>query len=488
MPLSGEDIKLIVTWPQCQPGEIGVLPDGTTISLEKIALYWCTLRDIKAEIAPIDKLAEFFSRTPPSMNFKLERLGLPHPVVIVKTKSGEWFGLDGRKRIDCAQELGLDRFPALQLAEDKVRHFGRITPEFQEGEEFTKAEKAAYRLAMLANSVTKNRVETRPGCQDPTRTMESAFGAGSLGGNGIGRPYALVRAHPRTTKKEGKAGRKSIPEIRALECGMGRVIVAIRKTLQAFGQVFSIGQIVEALEKGRIRTSANAKEQFPLIVNMPHIRALHKLVQNAKHDDVCLADKPEAMVIENLPGTWASGPLVGLVLLLRDLGVLHRRIKEFDADFNALKRDAERGATVEPEPYDRVMFDRSAQSKFEPMPEQLPILGLIDAMAVAKETGVYASDYYADWIFTRPMLEVGFILNEARRNRDPKINLGTAVSYLQYRARSAIGRNGPLDAIWRLAVRGHAEMADCLDLVALASVRAGAPLAFPTALSEANAR
>lgn len=486
MPLSEEDLKLIVTWPQCQPGELGLLPDGTAISLEKIALYWCTHGKVATEIAPIDKLAEFFARTPPSMNFKLERLGLPHPVVIVKTKSGEWFGLDGRKRIDCAQELGLDRFPALQLAEDKVRHFGRITPECQEGEEFTKAEKAAYRLAMLANSVTKNRVETRPGCQDPTRTMESAFGAGNVDGNGTGRPYALVRAHPRTTEKVGKAGRKSIPEIRALERGMGRIIVTIRKTLQASGQVFSIEQIVEALEKGRIRTSANASEQFPLTVNMPHVRTLYKLVQNAEHDDVCLADKPEAMVIENLPGTWASGPLVGLVLLLRDLGVLHRRIKEFDADFNALKRDAERGATVEPEPYDRVMFDRSAQSKFEPMPKWLPIPGLIDAMAVAKETGVYASDYYADWIFTRPMLEVGFILNEARRNRGPKIDLGTAVSYLQYRARSAKGRNGPLDAIWRLAVRGHAEMADCLDLVALASVRAGVPLAFPTAL-EANA-
>jgi hypothetical protein len=194
------------------------------------------------------------------------------------------------------------------------------------------------------------------------------------------------------------------------------------------------------------------------------------------------------MVIENLPETWTSGPLIGMVLLLRDLGVLHRRIQEFDQKFNELKRDAERGAIVDPEPYDGMMFDRSTQSKFQPMPECLPIPGLIDAMTIAKETGVFASDYYADWIFTRPMLEVGFILNEARRNRDPKINLGTAVSYLQYRARSAIGRNGPLDAIWRLAVRGHAEMADCLDLVALASVRAGVPIAFPMALPEANPR
>lgn len=488
MPLSEEDLKLIVKWPQCQPGEIGVLPDGTTISLEKIALYWCTHGNIATKTAPIDKLAEFFADTTPSMGGKLERLGLPHPVLVLKTERGKWFGLDGRKRIDCAQQLGLDRFPALQLAEDDVRRIGGITPQFQEGEEFKKAEKAAYRLAILANSVTKNRVEARPWSRELNLKMEPAFGAGNLDGNGTGRPYALVRGHPRITKKEGKAGRKSIPDVGALERGMGRVIVTIRKTIQTSGQVFSIEQIVDALEKGHIRTSDNAQEQFPLIVNMPHIRKLYELVQNAEHDDVCLSDKPEAMVIENLPGTWTSGPLVGMVLLLRDLGVLRRRIQEFDQEFNDLKRDAERGATVEPEPYDRMMFDRSARSKFEPMPAQLPIPGLIDAMTVAKETGVFASDYYADWIFTRPMLEVGFILNETRRNRGPKINLGTAVSYLQYRARSAIGLNGPLDAIWRLAVRGHAEMADCLDLVALASVRAGVPLAFPTALSEATAR
>jgi hypothetical protein len=488
MPLNDEDLKSIITWPQCQPGELGILPDGTAVSLEIIALFWCIHGNIPTQTPPIHKLAEFFADTTPSTGVELERIGLDHPVIIVKTASGQWFGLDGRKRIDCAQELGLDRFPALQLAEADVRRIGRITPEFLEGEEYTPAEKAAYRLALLASKVTQKRVETRPWYQELARTMELAFGAGSLDGTGKGRPYRLARSHLRTTEKEGKAGRKNIPDIDYLEAGMGRVLAAIRKTLKASGQVFSIERIVDALENGRIRTYADAPEQFRLTVNLPHIRTLYKLVRNAKHDDVCLADRPKAMVIENLPETWTSGPLIGMVLLLRDLGVLHRRIQEFDQKFNELKRDAERGAIVDPEPYDGMMFDRSTQSKFQPMPECLPIPGLIDAMTIAKETGVFASDYYADWIFTRPMLEVGFILNEARRNRDPKINLGTAVSYLQYRARSAIGRNGPLDAIWRLAVRGHAEMADCLDLVALASVRAGVPIAFPMALPEANPR
>jgi hypothetical protein len=259
---------------------------------------------------------------------------------------------------------------------------------------------------------------------------------------------------------------------------MGRVLSAIRKIIWSSGDRLALARIIEILEAGRIRCSADKKQSFTLVVGLPPLRELEKLVANVRDEDICAADVPDNIVVENLDERWTRNPLMGMILLLRDLGVLRLRIQEFEEARNALNRDSERGAKVEDEFYDRTMFNRSPQAEFQPVNEGLAIPGLIDPMAVAKETGVFASDYDAGSIYARPMLEVGSILKAASRGHDPSIDLGTAVSYLQFRARLSMNRNGALDEIWRLAIRDFENMADDLDRVAIASVQGGEALSF----------
>jgi len=143
------ELKAILSWPHCHPGETAILPDGTSIHLQDIALYFCKFEPIPSRPAPIDNLVEFFKDTSLSLPGKNVVPFLSHPVLYMKDEQGRFFGLDGRARLDLALKHGLPTLPAIQLAEADVRNFGALNLEFPIGEETKAAERGAFRVGQL---------------------------------------------------------------------------------------------------------------------------------------------------------------------------------------------------------------------------------------------------------------------------------------------------------------------------------------------------
>ncbi len=419
---------------------------------------------------------------------------LSHPVLIMEDHKGSWVGLDGCARVEFARKMGLPCLPAIVVAEANVRQMGKFNLELPFEEEVSRAEKGAYRAAMLSCQVYAHRVASRPWMKDPARQTEKAFGAGSKDGARLGRPYLHMRPEPRITKGVGPAGRKSLTNVEKIECAIGRVLSVIRNELKASGHRLRLLDIVEQLKEGRIRPSLASKDVYPLILGLPNIRDLESLVTQPSNGEIFAAGQPKAVVIENVEPHYTNHAMLGRIFLLRDLGVLRLRIQEFNQARNGLIYDAGRDEIVSTQNYDRMLFDRSSRPNFQALPQYLSIPGLIDPIAVAQETGVLACQYYADNLLTLPMYQVASIMGQMARNINPIVDLGTAISYLQYRARSQYcaqdGKNitGPIDSFWLLAIRNEVEAANYPDFAALAAARAGAPVLLLEAVKAEVAR
>lgn len=484
MPIQADDLETILDWPQCHPGETAILPDGTPVLLEDIALYFCKFGPIPSRLVSVEVLSEFFKDVVPSLPLNHDHLVLSHPVLLMKDELGRFFGLDGCARLELARQMGLPSLPAIQLAEADVRKFGKFDLEFPTDEKTTVAERGAYRAAHLANSVHSTHVASRLWLKDAARRTEPAFGAGSRDGARLGRPYCLVRAHQPTSDCVHSSGRRSVPDVESLESAMGRVLALIRTKLAAAGYSLALNNILGALEKGRIRSSAAPSASYPIVLGLPHVRDLERYAAQPTNRETFRAGLPTSIDVDNLEPHFLSDEILGLIFLLRDLGVLRLRIQEFDLNRNALVRDAGRAESVEREPYDTMLFDRSSRTAFKPVPDVLGIPGYIDPMAVAKETSVLACDYAADYFHVRPMFRVASILGQLARALDPIIDGGTAVCYLQYRARARNGIRGPLDNFWDLALKDLGTSPDWLELAAMAAVRARKPVPFTASEGE----
>lgn len=483
MPIPFAELKTILSWPHCHPGETAILPDGTPILLQDIALYFCKFGPIPGRPAPIDNLVAFFKDTPRSLPGQSVVPVLSHPVLYMKDKEGRFFGLDGRARVDLALEQGLSSLPAIQLAEADVKKFGAFNLEFPTGEETTSAERGAFRAAHLANSVRATNVTSRPWLKDQTRQTEPAFGAGSRDGKRLGRPYLLVRAHPRTSEGDDLPSHGGVSDLEAVESGMGRVLALIRTKLQSAGHPLALKAILSELEQGRIRC-AERNDSHPLILGLPHPRDLERVVAQPTRRETFQASLSSGVVIQNVGPHFLSDEIRRLVFLLRDLGVLRLRIKESANSRNSLFRDAGRDKTVEREAYETTLFDRSSRNAFRPVPDHLGMPGYIDPMAVAKETSVLACDYAADYLFVRPMFQAASIMGQLARGIDPIVDGGTAVCYLQYFARCQQGIRGPLDNFWDQARKDLGMAPEWFIFAAMAAVRARGPVPFSAADEE----
>lgn len=487
MNISDHDLAAIFHWPLLHPGETAILPDGSAVLLQNIVMGHCTFDAPRAERLPVNDLAHWFQTTPRSLPVKISKSVLTHPVLVMITRTGSFIGLDGRARVDLAIKYNVPELPVIFIHEDDVRRLGQIDLEFlfeDEEEDVTAADKAMYRTVQLITSVYSHRVTSRPWRKVPDDQLESAFGAGSLDGKRLGRPYLQARPEPRGQKGQSPAGRKKIPDLEKLDIGIGRTLAAIRDRLHEIQKPRALEDIVCDLKLGKMRYTAHASALDNLIVSLPTERELQDLVTRRNQYAVIGAGKPANLSFEELDACYSDTRIVQLLLLLRDLGTMRLRVQDFDRERNALMREAQRGDTVDKAHYDRMLFDHSNRATFEPLPQHLSIPGLIDPMAVADETGVLACNYQADYLFTLPMFRAAAMRGEIVRGNDTIVDRPTAIAYLQHRAHDLAKHAGAAAHWWTLSVGNDELFPKFFDFAATAAVRKGEPVLFSAARVE----
>jgi hypothetical protein len=479
MEIGDHNKKVISSWPLLHPGETAILPDGSTILLQNIAIGHCTLDAPVAERVPMAILSPWFQSTARSLEIKTDDIALTHPVLVMILRSDGFVGLDGRARVDFAKKLGKPDLPVIFVHEDEVRSLGQIDLEFLfDDEEITPAAKATYRTTKLINSVYAHHVISRPWLLKEDDQRENAFGAGSEDGRRLGRPYLHVRLEPRIQKGHATAGRKKIPDLEKLDICIGRTLAAIRDRLHEMGMARALGKIVEDLNAAKIKCSEQATAVHQLIVSLPTMRELEDLVTRRNNHRVVGAGKLVAWSFEGLDDCYSDERIINLMLHLRDLGTMRLRVQDFDASRNALMREAQRSRTIDKGHYDRMLFDRTRRPSFQPMPDYLSIRGLIDPMAVAFESGVMACQYYGNYLFALPMFRTAVISGEIVRGINPIVDLPTAIAYLQQLAHLEDAKQGGLWHWWYLAILNNNNFQGFFELASLAAIRKRRPILF----------